>query len=111
MSKPNNDSLALEMGDVATTVYIGNDFRYDFRIPNQSAESDYVIYGLMKDMNDNFMLDVFAIPYSTAGTSYPDLYDSVSFTLTFTAPPAAGAIEQIVMPALIRQLALTKSSQ
>lgn len=111
MSKPNNDSLALGMSDVATTVYIGNDFRYDFRIPNQSAESDYVIYGLMKDMNDNFMFDVFAIPYSTAGTSYPDLYDSVSFTLTFTAPPAAGAIEQVVMPALIRQLALTKSSQ
>lgn len=111
MAKPSNDSLALEMAATANTVYIGNDFRYDFRISNQAAESDYVLYGIMKDMNDNYMLDVFAIPYSTAGNSHSDLYDSVSFTVTFTTAPAAGALEQIVMPALVKQLALPKASQ
>ena len=56
-------------------------YQYSFSISGLTAESDYVLYGLLGDVSGNFMASVFTIDLFTA-----DLDDSIYFTVGFLQP-------------------------
>lgn len=81
--------------------YVGGSLLYDFRIEELQAESDYVLYGYLKDMNDRYSDGVFTIDFFTA-----DMYEPARFEMKFEILPSEDVLRSDVVTVIMRQFAI-----
>lgn len=81
LTPPSNTSI-ISMAETSTAGYylgyIGASFIYNLKFENLRAEYDYILYGLLIDLNSNVMASVFSIDFYTA-----EYHDSIQITLKF----------------------------
>eukprot|EP00358_Blepharisma_japonicum_P005528 CAMPEP_0202941272 /NCGR_PEP_ID=MMETSP1395-20130829/1391_1 /ASSEMBLY_ACC=CAM_ASM_000871 /TAXON_ID=5961 /ORGANISM="Blepharisma japonicum, Strain Stock R1072" /LENGTH=1186 /DNA_ID=CAMNT_0049636345 /DNA_START=641 /DNA_END=4198 /DNA_ORIENTATION=- len=86
------------------TGYIGASFIYEFTISGLTTEHDYILYGILIDLNQNVMESVFSVDFYTA-----EYYDSIMITLKFASAVNSTLLTTTVINVLAQQLAISSS--
>jgi hypothetical protein len=106
LKKPSNSTIVenAESGIEGYYInYVGGSLLYGFRIGELQAESDYVLYGYLKDMNDRYSDGVFTIDFFTE-----DMYEPARFEMKFEILPADDVLRSDVVGVITRHFAISE---